>query len=146
MKDAYLYPTFEAGKRLFQKNITGSIVNLNVIKLKAIADYSANPELASDAVQTGRDAFFRYIKETEPFLKASGGEILFIGTGDHFLIGPPEERWDICMLIKQKSVTDFFNFEQNEAYMRIAGHRLAAIEDARLLPLEELDRKIFMGV
>lgn len=54
------------------------------------------------------------------------------------MIGPDHEQWDLCMLIKQKSVTDFFNFEQNEGYMKISGHRTAAIEDSRLLPLEEV--------
>lgn len=134
----YLYPEYEAGKRLFQKNISGSIVNLNLIRLKEIADYSGNPDLKPENEITGREAFFNYIRKTEPFLKAAGGEILYIGKGDHFLIGPDSERWDIVMLIRQKSVGDFFSFEQNEAYMKIAGHRKAAIEDSRLLPLEDI--------
>ncbi|WBV55945.1 DUF1330 domain-containing protein [Chryseobacterium daecheongense] len=138
MTTSYLYPTFEAGKHLFSKNIKGSIVNLNLIKLKKEADYSSHPELNSPGITSGWDAYCRYIQETEPFLTASGGEILFIGKGDHFLIGPEKEYWDICMLIRQKSVGDFLNFEQNEEYMKIAGHRTAAIEDSRLLPLEEI--------
>ncbi|MBK1895359.1 DUF1330 domain-containing protein [Chryseobacterium paridis] len=138
MSTPYLYPTHEAGKHLFSKNIKGSIVNLNLIKLKKEADYSAHPELKPQKAISGWDAYFQYIKETEPFLVAGGGEILFIGSGDQFLIGPEKEYWDICMLIRQKSVNDFFNFEQNEEYMKIAGHRTAAIEDSRLLPLEEI--------
>ncbi|MCL1667952.1 DUF1330 domain-containing protein [Elizabethkingia ursingii] len=138
MAEKYLSPSFEAGKYLFQKNIQGSIVNLNLIKLKKEADYSAYPDLKPPHNITGHEAYLIYIKEAEPFLKASGGKILFIGKGDLFLIGPENEYWDLCMLVRQKSVSDFFSFEQNEDYMKITGHRTAAIEDSRLLPLEEV--------
>ena len=138
MSEKYLSPTFEAGKHLFMKNIQGPVINLNLIKLKKEADYSAHPDLKPDEKISGWDAYFTYIRETEPFLKEIGGEILFIGKGDMFLIGPENEYWDLCMLIRQKSVNDFFSFEQNEAYMKIIGHRMAAIKDSRLLPLEEI--------
>ena len=137
MNKKYLSPSFEAGKHLFQKNIQGSIVNLNLIKLKKEADYSACPDLKPSCSISGHEAYLTYIKEAKPFLEASGGEILFIGKGDLFLIGPENEYWDLCMLVRQKSVSDFLSFEQNEDYMKITGHRTAAIEDSRLLPLEE---------
>ncbi|UAY52921.1 DUF1330 domain-containing protein [Ferruginibacter albus] len=137
MQQAYLHPTYEAGKALFNKNIKGAIINLNLIKLKETADYSTTPHLDPGKPISGLEAYNLYIKEALPFLKASGGEILFIGKGDSFLIGPADEHWDICMLVKQNSVQDFFSFEQNPEYMKITGHRTAAIEDARLLPLEE---------
>lgn len=138
MSTSYLSPTFEAGKLLFLKDIQGPIINMNLIKLKKEADYSHYPDLKPLETTSGWNAYFTYIRETEPFLKESGGEIIFIGKGDQFLIGPENEYWDICMLIRQKSVNDFFSFEQNEAYMKIMGHRIAAIEDSRLLPLEEV--------
>jgi hypothetical protein len=138
MTTQYLYPDYEAGKYLFSKNIEGAIVNLNLIRLKEYADYAAYPHLQPASKISGREAFEKYIEAAKPFLEASCGEILFIGKGDRFLIGPDQEHWDICMLVRQNSVRDFFEFEQNEAYLRIAGHRMAAIEDARLLPLEEL--------
>ncbi|PWN65015.1 DUF1330 domain-containing protein [Chryseobacterium phosphatilyticum] len=138
MSKKYLTPTFEAGKHLFLKNIQGSVINLNLIKLKQEADYSEYPHLKPTEKISGWDAYFKYIKEAEPFLRASGGEIILIGKGDQFLIGPQDEQWDICMLIRQKTVADFFNFEQDENYMKITGHRIAAIEDSRLLPLEEV--------
>lgn len=138
MSQNYLSPTFEAGKHLFMKNIEGSVINMNLIRLKKEADYSQYPDLQPSEKISGWDAYFTYIRETEPFLRESGGEILFIGKGDQFLIGPDHEYWDICMLIRQKSVNDFFSFEKNEAYMKIMGHRIAAVEDSRLLPLEEI--------
>ncbi|MDR0194598.1 MAG: DUF1330 domain-containing protein [Myroides sp.] len=138
MKQTYLTADFEAGKRLFLKQLQGKIVNLNLIRLKEVADYSEHPELQSEEVISSFDAYQKYITLTLPFLEASGGKILYIGTGDQFLIGPQEERWDLCMLIEQNSVADFFAFEQNPEYMKIVGHRTAAVADSRLLPLQNL--------
>lgn len=138
MTTQYLYPEYEAGKNLFQKNIKGPIFNLNLLRLKKWADYTKYPEIQPATKISGLDAFVKYVEEAKPYLYATGGEIIFIGQGDHFLIGPEKEYWHICMLVKQKSVDDFFAFEQNTDYMKITGHRIAAIEDARLLPLEEI--------
>ena len=38
---------------------------------------------------------------------------------------------------KQNSVESFLNFESHEAYLKGIGHRAAALEDSRLLPIEE---------
>jgi len=132
----YLYPSYEAGRDLMLKNIQGSIVNLNLIHLKEIADYSEFPEIAPAREISGYEAFMLYIDLAKPFVEQSGGEILFIAKGDRFLIGPQDEQWDVCMLIRQRSVSDFFAFEQNPDYMKITGHRSAAILDSRLLHLE----------
>jgi hypothetical protein len=74
---------------------------------------------------------------TLPYLHASGGELLFYGKGGGFLIGPNDERWDAAMLIRQSSVMSFFAFASNEGYLAGMGHRVAALEDSRLLPLVE---------
>jgi hypothetical protein len=65
--------------------------------------------------------------------------LLFLGQGGHFLIGPSEERWDAVMLVRQRSVADFIAFASNPEYLAGMGHRLAALEDSRLLPLVEGD-------
>jgi hypothetical protein len=39
------------------------------------------------------------------------------------------------MLVRQKDMATFLAFEQNEAYLAGIGHRTAAAEDTRLLPL-----------
>ncbi len=81
-----------------------------------------------------------------PHLKKSGGEVIFLGKGGNFLIGPANERWDAVMLVRQRSVEDFIAFASNEKYMEGIGHRVAALEDSRLLPLiEDEDTGIFAG-
>lgn len=63
--------------------------------------------------------------------------MIFLGKGAHFLIGPANERWDAVMLVRQRSVDDFMAFAANPEYMHGIGHRVAALEDSRLLPLVE---------
>ena len=59
---------------------------------------------------------------------------MFLGAGGTYLIGPPEERWDLVMLVRQNSISDFMAFTSNPAYLAGLGHRTAALADSRLLP------------
>ena len=137
MKKYFLEPTQETGAALFRRNIAGEVVMLNMLRLRETADYSGNPELAPETPISGREAFQKYIDHTMPFLKESGGEVLLLGDGGKFFIGPGEEQWDIVMLVKQSSVESFFSFVSNSEYMAGIGHRTAAILDSRLLPIVE---------
>lgn len=47
------------------------------------------------------------------------------------------ERWDAAMLVQQSSLASFMAFASNAEYLGGMGHRTAALEDSRLLPLEE---------
>ena len=131
--------TYEAGRDLVRRGIVGPVVMLNLLRFRAVADYSSTPELAPAQPISGAAAFERYIEHTLPFLHASGGELLFFGEGGAFLIGPSDERWDAAMLVRQHSVEHFISFENDPAYLSGIGHRTAALEDSRLLPLVETD-------
>ncbi|MEO7417532.1 MAG: DUF1330 domain-containing protein [Thermoanaerobaculia bacterium] len=133
----YLEPTQESGRAFFTRNIPGQIVMLNLLRFRAFADYSATPHLAPAAPISGEAAYRLYIEHTLPHLKRSGGELLFLGKGGTFLIGPSDERWDAAMLVRQSSVGAFMEFASNPEYMAGIGHRTAALEDSRLLPLVE---------
>jgi len=111
---------------------------LNLLRFRAVADYSASPKLAPPEPVSGAVAFERYIAHTLPYLRASGGDVLFLGTGDRFLIGPDDERWDMAMLVRQHSIEAFLAFAANDAYLAGLGHRTAAVEDSRLLSVAEL--------
>jgi hypothetical protein len=138
---AYLEPTQEAGREFFTRGIRGPVVMLNLLRFRAIADYTATPALAPDSAISGEAAYQLYMQHTQPYLEASGGELLFFGKGGPYLIGPADERWDAAMLVRQASPEAFLAFASNEAYLTGLGHRLAAIEDSRLLPLlEGMDR------
>ena len=136
---AYLEATQEAGRAFVMQEITGPVVMLNLLRFRPVADYSATPELAPDNPVSGVEAYRLYVGTTLPHLAKSGGEIIFLGEGGNFLIGPKEERWDAVMLVRQRSVVDFIAFASNADYLAGIGHRVAALEDSRLLPLVEGD-------
>jgi len=142
VKETYLEVTQETGAAFFSQQIEGEIVMLNLLRFREIADYSENPELKPDEPITGAEAFQKYIDETLPFLKESGGDVLFLGKGGKYLIGPQSEEWDYVMLIKQKSKASFLEFSSNKGYMKVLGHRTAALEDSRLLPIVESNTAI----
>lgn len=140
IKEQFLEATHESGKALVMRNIQGRVTMLNLLKFKTVADYSATPHLAPTTTISGAAAFKLYIEKTTPYLERSGGKLLFFGIGGPFLIGPKDERWDAMMLVSQSSVADFVAFASNQEYMKDAiGHRSAALEDSRLLPLVESD-------
>ena len=134
---AYLEPTQESGRAFFMRGITGSVVMLNLLRYRAIADYSATPQLAPSAPIAGEAAYRLYMEHTMPHLEKSGGKLLFFGRGGSFLIGPANERWDAAILVRQSSPAAFMAFASNAEYLAGIGHRTAALEDSRLLPLEE---------
>jgi hypothetical protein len=133
----YLEPTQDSGRAFVIRGIAGSVVMLNLLRFRPRADYSATPDLAPQAPITGAAAYRRYMEHTMPHLARSGGQMIFLGGGGPFLIGPPGEHWDAAMLVRQSSVAAFIAFASNPAYMAGIGHRLAALADARLLPLVE---------
>lgn len=133
----YLEPTQESGRAFFMRGITGKVVMLNLMRFREVADYSAAPQLASMQPISGEAAYKLYMSHTMPFLEKSGGRVLFYGRGGQFLIGPGDERWDAAMLVEQSSPSAFIAFASNPEYMAGIGHRIAALADSRLLPLEE---------
>jgi uncharacterized protein (DUF1330 family) len=134
----YLEPTQDAGRAFVMRHREGQIVMLNLLRFRETADYSLSPELAPDVPISGAAAFYRYIEHALPYVRESGGDLLFLGAGGSFLIGPAQERWDMAMLVEQRSVESFLAFAKNEAYLAGMGHRTAALEDSRLLPLSEI--------
>jgi len=139
MPRAHLEPTDASAVALFRRNIQGSVLMLNLLRLRDVADYSADPELDPGEPITGAEAFQRYIDHTMPFLRATGGSLRLLAHGGPWFIGPEEERWDLVMLVEQSSVDDFVAFAQNAEYGAGLGHRTAAIIDSRLLPLEHIE-------
>ncbi len=111
---------------------------LNLIRLRAIADYAASPELAPATPLSGAQAFQLYIDHTLPLLRETGGDVLLLASGGPWLIGPPDEHWDVAMLVRQDSVASFLGFATHQPYLAGLGHRTAAVADSRLLPLAEV--------
>jgi hypothetical protein len=139
IQTTYLDVTEEAGRVFFTRRITGPVVMLNLLRFRTRADYSGSPHLAPPEPIDGATAYQRYIEHTLPLLRKSGGDVLFLGRGGPFLIGPSDERWDSALLVRQRSVADFMAFASDTEYLAGVGHRTAALEDSRLLPLVEAE-------
>lgn len=135
---SYIKPTQDAGRMFVRRDFSGPVVMLNLLRFKENADYSDHPELAPVLPISGARAFDRYVQHTLPFLRESGGDVLFLGEGGPFLIGPADEQWDMAMLIRQASVASFLSFASHAGYLAGLGHRVAAVKDSRLLPLSEM--------
>jgi putative oxidoreductase len=77
-QDAYLEPTQETGRALFGRKVAGSVVMLNLLRFRKVADYSATPHLAPDEPITGAAAYRLYVEHALPHLEKSGGEPSFV--------------------------------------------------------------------
>lgn len=132
----YLEVTQEQGRQFFiNYKDKGTIVMLNLLRFKEVADYTGLASIKPEMELSGKDAYELYMKLTMPFLQEAGSKLLFSGECDFFAIGPDNVRWDMVLLVEHQSVQKFMEFARNEAYLKIAGHRTAALEDSRLLPI-----------
>ena len=135
----YLEPSEANAVALVRRNLTGPVTMLNLLRFRETADYSNQPDLSrrpSPSPEPKRtDATDAH---TLPHLLASGGEVVFQAEGGPAFIGPDDERWDLVLAVRQRSVDDFFAFATNLAYLDGIGHRTAALEDSRLIPLVEI--------
>jgi uncharacterized protein (DUF1330 family) len=131
----HIEPTDAAAAAFFGSPPEGSIVMLNLLKYRKLADYSMFAELAPPSPISGRDAYAIYAKHTLPILREAGGEVIFSGDALPFLVGPADETWDAVLLVRHKSAGVFLSFARNEEYLAGVGHRTAALADSRLLPI-----------
>lgn len=137
MSNKYIKVSEEAGKSFFSKNHGTPIVMLNLLKFNEIADYSSSPHLAPEGPISGLEAYKLYMKSVYPLLSKISSEMIFSGTADQFLIGPSDEKWDAVLLVNHLNMNDFMAFASDPEYIKISGHRTAALADSRLLPIKQ---------
>lgn len=132
----YIDVTPEAGKAFYLEfRDKGPVVMLNLLKFKDVADYSDHAQLKPQHAISGLEAYQLYMEHVSPEIEKAGSKIVFQGSCSHFLIGPESEKWDHMLLVEHVSVDQFLQFAQNENYLQYLGHRTAALEDSRLLPI-----------
>ena len=138
--DTYLKVEAESGKKFYQDfSNKGKVLMLNLLKFRTIASYSSFETLKPSDEITGKEAYQLYIDYTLPVLESIGSKVVFYGNCSSFLIGPESEKWDAVLLVEYESVERFMAFIGNKEYLKTAGHRFAALEDSRLLPISESD-------
>jgi hypothetical protein len=61
---SYLEPTEAAGLALIQRGLRGPVVMLNLLRFRAVADYSTFPDIAPAAPIGGAEAYDRFLLRT----------------------------------------------------------------------------------
>ncbi len=100
---------------------------LNLVQLKKEAIYP------DGSITTGFEAYTRYGKESEPVFKKLGGSIVWRGDMLIGLIGPVDEKWDICFIAEYPSVDSFISMQKDETYRKAVEHRQIAVKTSRLI-------------
>ena len=100
---------------------------LNLIKLKEEAIYP------DGIITTGIEAYMRYGKESQPVFKRLGGSIVWRGDMLIGLIGPADEKWDICFIAEYPTVESFVLMQRDKTYQKAVVHRQIAVKTSRLI-------------
>ena len=100
---------------------------LNLVELKEKAIYP------DGRILTGVEAYKRYGKESEPVFKRLGGSIVWRGDMLIGLIGPADEKWDICFIAEYPTVESFVLMQRDETYQKAVVHRQIAVKSSRLI-------------
>ena len=117
------------------KNIDDSrpLHMLNLVQLKKEVIYP------DGNISTGFEAYARYGKETEPVFKKLGGSIVWRGDMLIGLIGPVDERWDICFIAEYPSVESFLSMQKDKTYRKAVEHRQIAVKTSRLIRMAPIN-------
>jgi uncharacterized protein (DUF1330 family) len=100
---------------------------LNLVRLNEVARYD------DGSTRTGAEAYAAYSRESMPVFERLGGRIVWSGTFDMTLIGPAQERWDVCFIAEYPSAEAFIAMLRDPDYRRAVVHRQAAVETSRLI-------------
>ncbi len=130
------YIGFDRETFKFFKNIEDNrpLHMLNLVQLKKKAIYP------DSTITTGFEAYKRYGKESEPVFKRLGGSIVWRGDMLIGLIGPSDEKWDICFIAEYPSVESFISMQRDETYRKAVEHRQVAVKNSRLIRMAPNNR------
>jgi uncharacterized protein (DUF1330 family) len=128
----YIDPTKQAFAEFRGNDREGPIHMLNLVRLCDQARYPDGQQT------TGADAYAAYGRESRPVFTRIGGRIVWQGKFEQTLIGPHEERWDLCFIAEYPSVSAFVEMIHDPVYREAVKHRQAAVEDSRLIRLAPL--------
>jgi uncharacterized protein (DUF1330 family) len=127
----FVDPTKETFAAFRADDRAGPIHMLNLVRLRERAAYPDGRQAS------GREAYAAYGRESEPVFVALGGRIVWRGRFELMLIGPPSERWDLCFIAEYPTVAAFVAMIRDPLYREAVKHRQAAVEDSRLIRLEQ---------
>jgi uncharacterized protein (DUF1330 family) len=107
-------PARKQFKEMMELPDEGPIWMLNLIRLRKNAKYEDEREA------TGAEAYAAYARESEPFFTGVGGRIVWSGAPQFTLIGPDDERWDLCFVAEYPSAEAFANMVRDPGYQAVS--------------------------
>jgi uncharacterized protein (DUF1330 family) len=125
----YIDPTKETFAAFRAGDRPGPIHMLNLVRLRERAAYPDGREA------TGAEAYAAYGRDSGPAFARLGGSIIWRGRFELMLIGPPDERWDLCFIAQYPSIAAFVEMIRDPVYREAVKRRQAAVEDSRLVRL-----------
>lgn len=132
MSDTYNDPTraqFEAFKNLPRDQ---PIEMLNLVRFRDLAEYPMDHALANTGL-TGAEAYKNYGAETGPILGKVGGTVVWRGQFETTLIGPADEAWNACFIVRYPNAGSFLAMVTDPEYQKAVVHRQAAVLTSRLI-------------
>ena len=91
----------------------------------------------------GREAYFRYIKESGPFVAAVGAKVVYFGKPKELLQGT--EDWDLLMLVQYPSRKAFVSMTHNPDYLKVHEFRAEGVERAVLYATDPVKFKAILS-
>jgi uncharacterized protein (DUF1330 family) len=123
----HIDPTKEVFAQFRAHDREGPIHMLNLVRLRGEAAYGDGRKAS------GAEAYAAYGRDSGPVFRRVGGRVVWQGRFELMLIGPQEERWDICFIAEYPSVAAFVEMIRDPVYREAVKHRQAAVEDSRLI-------------
>ncbi len=136
---AYFDPTKETFASFRTDDRPGPIHMLNLVRLRERAVYP------DGRASSGAEAYAAYGRESGPVFARLGGEIVWRGEFELMVIGPADERWDLCFVAQYPSVAAFVEMLRDPVYREAVKHRQAAVLDSRLIRLRQTAKWIGFG-
>lgn len=125
----YVDPTREQFAAFRELGGDGPIHMLNLVRLRARAQYEDGRECS------GLEAYRAYGRDSSPVFTRVGGRQFWLGSFEHTLIGPADERWDVVFIAEYPNPAAFVEMIRDPVYREAVKHRQAAVEDSRLIRL-----------
>ena len=91
----------------------------------------------------GREAYFRYIKESGPFVEAVGAKVIYFGKPKELLQG--KEDWNLLMLVQYPSRKAFLKMANNPDYLKVHEFRAEGMERAVLYATDPVKFKAILA-
>lgn len=108
------------------------IVMLNLLRYRETARYKDG-----DADYSGREAYQKYSEVAFGKVQGVGGEMVWKGRALAGVIAPEGEKWDSVLLVRYPSKQAFATMLADPEYRQATKHRTAALEEARLIAMQE---------